>query len=208
MRGRLIAVEGVEGAGKTTLAAAIAGHLEEKGLRVSVFREPGGTALGESIRRILLHSEMDIPARTEVFLFMASRAQLVVEKIIPALSAGRTVVLDRYLLSSVAYQGGAGDLGIEGVIEIGRLAIEGAAPDLTLLLDIDPRQGLGRLSTRRFDRIEKKGLSYHEKVRRSFLDAARIYPWPVVVIDAARPMAQVHEEARRAVDALFEHTRT
>ena len=120
----IIAVEGVEGAGKSTLIRTLSRRLEDRAGPPVVLREPGGSALGEEIRNILLHSEYEIPAETEVFLFMASRAQLVREKIIPAVRAGRTVLLDRFLLSSVAYQGGAGGIGIENVIEMGRLAIK------------------------------------------------------------------------------------
>lgn len=212
MRGRVLAVEGGEGAGKSTLAGAIAERLDDGGAPVLVLREPGGTGLGESIRNLLLHPDLpaesapvptDMPAATELFLFMASRAQLVREKILPAIAAGRSVLLDRYLLSSVAYQGGAGGIGIEAVIQVGRIAIEGAEPDLTLVLDIDPRESLGRLETRKFDRIERKSLEYHTAVRKAFIEAAGVYPWPVQVLDAARPFQQVLEEAWSAVHALF-----
>lgn len=200
----LIAVEGVEGAGKSTLVRALASRLEDSGRNVLVLREPGGTALGEEIRNVLLHSEYTIPAETEVFLFMASRAQLVREKILPALKSGRTVLLDRFLLSSVAYQGGAGGIGIAEVIEMGRLAIQGAEPALTLLLDIDPKESLGRLETHKFDRIESKNFQYHKDVRAAYREAAELYPWPIKVVDAARPVEEVQEEAWRAVDALFQ----
>jgi len=201
----VIAVEGVEGAGKSTLVRALALKVRRRGREVEVLREPGGTPLGEEIRRLLLETEYELSAEAELFLFMASRAQLVREKILPALAAGRVVLLDRYLLSSVAYQGGAGGLGTDTVLAMGRLAVKGAEPDLTLLLDIDPKESLGRLETHRFDRIEKRHFGYHRDVRRAYLLAAETYPWPVRVLDAARPPEEVLRDAWSEVDALLGH---
>lgn len=201
--GRIIAVEGVEGAGKSTLMRGLAGSLDERGVRTLSLREPGGTDLGEQIREVLLHGQIDLSPETELFLFMASRAELVRERILPAVDEGTSVLLDRYLLSSVAYQGGAGGLGIEKVIDIGRLAVSGAEPDLTILLDVEPGVGLERLAGGALDRIEGKGLEYHGEVRRAYLEAAAIYPWPVTIVPAAGTPEEVLEKTWEAVYALF-----
>ena len=201
--GRVLAVEGVEGAGKSTLLRGLASRLEEERIPVLSFREPGGTDLGERVREILLHGHSDLSAETELFLFMSSRSQLVRERILPAVAGGTTVVLDRYLLSSVAYQGGAGGLGIQTVVDIGRIAVKGAEPDLSIILDLESEEGLSRLSGGSLDRIESKGLDYHRKVRRAYIDAAALYPWPVTVIPAAQAPGKVLDDAWEAVRALF-----
>ncbi|MHC4657748.1 MAG: dTMP kinase, partial [Planctomycetota bacterium] len=166
---KLIAVDGPDGCGKSTQARLLAEWLQEQGVAVESFRDPGDTAIGEKIRQILLNPEhlaMSTPA--EVLLYMAARVQLWAEKIAPALKENKCVVLDRWLSSTCAYQGYAGGFGMDKVIKIAAVSLERPWPDLTIILDVDPNIGLSRLN-REFDRIEQKGDGYHQKVREGFL---------------------------------------
>lgn len=181
-------------------------------------REPGGTAIGEQIRALLIdprHAELT--PRTEMLLFAASRAQLVVEVIAPALARGRIVVCERYVDASLAYQGVARDLGVDLVRAVNDAATGGLRPDLTLLLDLDPETGLrrARAATARArpvgarpaweggDRLERETLAFHARVREGFLALARIEPERIRVLDAGRPVADVQEEIVAAVDGLL-----
>jgi dTMP kinase len=203
MRGRFIVVEGIDGSGKTTLAALLARHLERRGRRVVRTREPGGTRLGEKIRKLLLdarHSEM--APLTELFLYMASRAQLLEEVIRPALRAGHDVVCDRYYYSTAAYQGAAGGVGLEGVLELAERIARFERPDLVAVLDLPPRAARARRAGPG-DRVERKGLAYQERVRQGFLRIARRNPRRVRVLDAARPVEEVFRDLREAVDRVL-----
>jgi dTMP kinase len=197
-RGLFLTLDGPDGGGKTTQAARLVGWLRARGEDVVACRDPGGTALGERLREILLdRATLSLGVRAEMLMFMASRAQLVEEVIRPALSAGRMVVSDRFLLANIAYQGGAGGLSAEEVGRVGRVATGGLLPDLTLLLDIGPKAARERAGAAR-DRIEDRPDSYHAGVREGFLDAARAvccadYPAPIVVIDAAADPDTVFE---------------
>ena len=155
-------------------------------------REPGGTAVGERVRSVLLDRRGRMCAETELFLYMASRAQLVREKIAPALRRGRWVVCDRFLYSSVAYQGAAG-LDTRGIWEMGRLAVDGATPDLVLFLDLDPRAAFRR-GARSRDRIERRSIAYHQRVRAGFRRAARRLGRRAVLVDAAAPEDDVAKQ--------------
>jgi dTMP kinase len=197
-RGRLIAFEGVEGAGKSTQVELLRQALEKAGHRVVTTREPGGTPLGEQVRSILLDPASALEARTEALLFAASRAQLVEQVIRPALERGEVVLCDRYLDSSLAYQGAARGLGVEAVAAINRFATAGLVPDLVVLLRLDPAEGLARGRGGR-DRIERQDLEFHRRVARGFLDLAAADPDRFVVIDAAAPPDQVAAEVRAAV---------
>jgi dTMP kinase len=197
-RGRLIAFEGVEGAGKSTQVELLRQALEKAGHRVVTTREPGGTPLGEQVRSILLDPASALEARTEALLFAASRAQLVEQVIRPALERGEVVLCDRYLDSSLAYQGAARGLGVEAVAAINRFATAGLVPDLVVLLRLDPAEGLARGRGGR-DRIERQDLEFHRRVARGFLDLAAANPDRFVVIDAAAPPDQVAAEVRAAV---------
>jgi dTMP kinase len=199
MRGRFIVVEGVDGSGKSTMALRLADHLTRRGRKVLHFREPGSTRLGEKIRALLLdakNSEM-VPF-TELFLYMASRAQLVDENIRPALRKGMDVVCDRYYYSTAAYQGAAGKIGIGTVIEVAEKIAKFERPDLVALLDLDPAVARKREGNRR-DRVESKGLEYQRKVRAGFLQLARNNPRRVKVIDASRPADEVFQDLLKAV---------
>lgn len=183
--GRFICLEGPDGAGKTTQAARLVEWLRQGSLDVLPCRDPGGTPLGEQVRTLLQgRDQAPIGLRAEMLLFMASRAQLVDEVIRPALSTGRIVVSDRYLLSNVVYQGYAGGLGVEELWLVGRAATGGLMPDLTLILDVEPEAALRRIGAPR-DRIEDRPLAYRRRVREGFLQIAATCPAPVVVVDAS-----------------------
>ncbi len=192
-------LDGPEGAGKTTQAERLVGALRAAGGRAALVRDPGSTPVSERIRRILLDpdvGEMDV--RTELFLYMASRAEMVAQLVAPALGRGETVVSDRFVSSSVAYQGYAGGLDPEVIWEVGRLACGGIEPDLTVVLDLDVGAGMARIS-RRPDRMEAKDRAYHEKVRQGFLAMARARPDRFAVVDASRSPDEVAEAIREAV---------
>jgi dTMP kinase len=188
--GFLIAFEGVEGAGKSTQLDLLRGELERRGHEVVVTREPGGTPVGERVRKVLLDPAVDLDPRAEALLFAAARAQLVEQVIRPALERGAVVLCDRYLDSSLAYQGGGRGLGRGPVQEVNRFATGGLLPDLVVLLDLDPAEGLGRTTARR-DRIEVEGLGFHRRVREAFRELAAGDPGRFAVVDAAAPAGQV-----------------
>ena len=203
MRGRFIVVEGIDGSGKSTMAARVSAELARRGRRVLRTREPGGTPLGEKIRGLLLdagNSEM-VPL-TELFLYMASRAQLVDEVIRPALLGGTDVVCDRYYYSTAAYQGAAGRVGMKTVLDLAEKIARFEKPDLVALLDLPPAVARRRAGDRR-DRVESKGLAYQTRVRRGFLQLARRDPRRVRVIDAARDADLVFAELWKAVDRVL-----
>jgi len=207
--GRLIAFEGVEGAGKSTQLELLRRRLEGRGgpgdrsREVVVTREPGGTPAGERVRALLLDPGVELHPRTEALLFAAARAELVERVIRPALERGAVVLCDRYLDSSLAYQGGARGLGRGPVQEVNRLATGGLLPDLVVLLDLDPAAGLLRHRGER-DRIEALDLAFHRQVREAFLDLAAADPGRFAVVDAAAPVPEVAARVQAAVLALLE----
>ena len=200
---RFITFEGGEGCGKSTVLKAIKERLESEGVSVVLTREPGGTPIAEQIRNVILdkgNTAMD--GRTEALLYAASRRQHLVEKIWPALQEGKTVLCDRYLDSSLAYQGGARGLGIDEVLSINLFATEGTYPDLTLLFDLEPEQGLARIvanQNREVNRLDLEKLDFHHQVRNNFLALAKRYPDRYVIIDASQPLADVIEDAYKAI---------
>ena len=162
-RGILVTFEGGEGSGKSTQIARLARDLKQKGLRVFVTREPGGTRVGDAIRAILLDTRHEINAATETLLYMASRAALVREVIGPKLKKGFVVLCDRWVDATFAYQGAAGGVDPLWIRRVGRVATDGITPDLSLFLDLPVREGLERAGKRKaHDRIEKKGIRFHE----------------------------------------------
>jgi dTMP kinase len=183
--GLFVALEGPDGSGKTTQAAKLATWLASTGREVVSAREPGGTALGERLRSILLdRSDVAIGMRAEMLLFMSSRAQLVEEVIRPALNRGAVVVVDRFLLSTVVYQGYAGGLDVDQLWRVGLTATAGLLPDLTVLIDVTPEIALSRIGPGR-DRIEDRGEGSRNRVREGFLIASKTYPAPIVVVDGS-----------------------
>ncbi len=182
--GRFLVFDGPDGSGKSTQFARFAARCRAAGLAVCEVREPGGTSIGEQIRQVLLdpaNAEMSIGC--EVMLYMASRGQLVEEKIAPALARGEIVLADRFVSSTLAYQGTAGGLPVEDILTVGRVAIGGRWPDLTVIFDVDEKTAKGRLDPRR-DRIEQREAGFHRRVREGFLAQARERPDAHLVIDA------------------------
>lgn len=185
MKGTFITVEGTDGAGKSTQVRRIGRWLEETGRRFCLTREPGGTALGEEIRSLLLARGTCLSPWAEALLYAAARAQHVEEVIRPALARDEVVVSDRFLDSSLAYQGYGRGLGVERVRELNRDATGGLVPDLTILLDVDPEQGLQRAGARSLpDRLEGEGSRFLGRVREGFLALARLEPARFRVIPA------------------------
>ncbi|CAB5000740.1 MAG: dTMP kinase [Actinobacteria bacterium] len=199
--GRFIAFEGGEGAGKSTQAAALAAHLREQGREVVVTREPGGAPAAEAIREILLdHRFAGLSARAETLLFAAARAEHVERTIRPGLERGAVVITDRYLDSSIAYQGISRALGIDVVEEISLWATESLLPDLTIVLDVAPSVGLGRAG--KPDRMEAEPLDFHLRVRQGFLDLAARQPERYLVIAADAERDDIARRVAAAVDVV------
>jgi dTMP kinase len=197
-----ISLDGLDGSGKSTQCRLLAGWLRSGGLDVVACADPGGTAIGDEIRALLLDHRRPMVLACEALLFMASRAQLTADVIRPALEAGQAVVCDRFLLANVVYQGHAGGLDPEQLWQIGRLATGGLEPDLTLVLDLPPEVARQR-RTHPADRLERRDQSYHARVRDGFLDEARRRPERIRVISAEQPVELVHTLVCRAVAGLL-----
>lgn len=208
MSGIFISIEGPEGSGKTTLINALVPKLKSSSRAdIIATREPGGIKISEQIRRIILdpeNSEMD--ARTEALLFAASRRQHLVEKVMPALEADKLVIADRYVDSSLAYQGQARKLGISVIAELNEFATDGLLPQLTLLLDLDPETGLKRIMQHRQDeinRIDMESIAVHQLVRHGFLNVLELYPERIKKIDARQTPDKILEEAYQLIVNRF-----
>ena len=199
-----ITLEGPEGSGKTTAVEAAVKRLNELGYQVVRTREPGGTPISEQIRNVILdkgNTSMD--GRTEALLYAAARRQHLVEKVWPAIKEGKIVICDRYLDSSLAYQGGARGLGIDNILNINLFATENTWPDLTLLFDLDPQIGLERINknaNREVNRLDLEKIDFHNKVRNTFLELAKRYPERYVIIDASKTQEEV---AKATMDAIL-----
>ena len=198
-----ITAEGVEGCGKTTVLKMIYDYLIENGLNVLLTREPGGVKISEQIRSIILNKEnTNLDDRSEALLFAASRRQLLVEKIYPALKENKIVLCDRYVDSSLAYQGGGKNLGVDEVLNINLFATNNTLPDLTLLFDIKPELGLERIkqnSDREVNRLDLEKIEFYNKVRNTFLELAKKYPERYVVIDASKSLDEVYTKTLKIV---------
>ena len=198
---RFIVFEGGEGAGKSTQSRALADYLEARGHAVRCTREPGGTPAAEAIRAVLLDpANAGLDDRAEALLFAAARGDHAARVIRPALERGEIVISDRYLDSSVAYQGVARGLGAERVAELSLWATGGLLPDLTIVLDVDPALGLARVVGP--DRLESEPLEWHARVRHGFLDIAAAAPDRYLVLDGSRPAEDLAVEIAVAVSAL------
>jgi dTMP kinase len=189
-----VTFEGVDGSGKSTQAQLLAERLRSEGREVVLTREPGGTPAGERIREILLHGD-ELAPWAEASLFAAARAQLVDEVIRPALARGADVVSDRYLDSSLAYQGLARGLGIERVLELNLLATSGLLPDRTFLLVLPPAEAAARRGRER-DRIEREGLAFTEEVDRAYREIARVFAQRVSLVDGSQNPEDIAEIVR------------
>jgi dTMP kinase len=190
----LITVEGLDGAGKTTLINRLAEHLD-----ATVLREPGGVPLSERIRDLVRDPGLEVDPRAEALLYAAARAQLVAEKLRPLLEAGTTVILDRFIDSSLAYQGGGRELGVEAIRVLNEFGTGGLTPDVTLLLRIDPAQGLARIAGREQDRLEASGIAFFERVAATYDELAEQPRFRV--IDAQQPPAAVLQAALAALQS-------
>jgi dTMP kinase len=204
-KGRLITIEGLDGAGKSTLAEGLAHELARLGSRVEVLREPGGVDVSERIRALVKDPDLSISPRTEALLYAAARAQLVQERLEPLLRDGAVVLLDRFVDSSLAYQGVGRSLGVEEVRAVNLFATGGLAPDRTLLLRISPAAGRERLRGRALepDRLEREGEDFFAAIASAYDDLARAEPERIRVIDASQPADQVLREALLAVADLL-----
>jgi dTMP kinase len=198
-RGIFITFEGPEGSGKTTHSRLLCGFLRKKGYKVLHTREPGGTLVSEKIRKILLDPKnkgMDVAC--EMLLYMAARAQIVKQKILPALTQGKIVVCDRFTDATLAYQGYAGGMDLKAIENIAGIVTKGLKPDITFLLDIDARAGLLRAG-RSKDRMERKSILYHNKVRNGYLSIAKKEPKRVKVLSSRGEIHLTQEEIRKSV---------
>ncbi len=201
LRGKFIVLDGPDGCGKTTQAKLLAQWLSEQGVPIETFRDPGDTAIGEKIRQILLNPEhITMSTATEVLLYMAARAQLWGEKIAPALTKKKCVILDRWLSSTCAYQGYAGGFGINQVIKLATDSLKMPWPDLTVILDVDLETSANRLSDQP-DRMEAKPRQYHQKVREGFLELAHRQK-NILVVDAAGDIETVQKKILQLVSEV------
>ncbi|WP_054956699.1 dTMP kinase [Paenibacillus dakarensis] len=202
-----ITIEGGEGTGKTTMIGRLAAYMQNNSIPYLITREPGGIDIAEKIRSIILnpeHTSMD--ARTEALLYAAARRQHLVEKVEPALAEGLTVICDRFVDSSLVYQGIARGIGIDEVWAINQFAIENRMPDITLLLDIDPETGLSRIMSnpdREYNRLDMESLAFHHMVRDGYRLLAGRYPDRIKVIDASKSLSQVEQEMIRVLESAI-----
>lgn len=198
-----VTIEGPEGSGKSTATETVINKLKELGYDVVKTREPGGTPIAEQIRNVILDKENKaMDGRTEALLYAAARRQHLVEKVWPAVKEGKIVICDRYIDSSLAYQGGARNLGIDNIVDINMFATENTWPDLTLLFDISPEKGLERISlnkNREVNRLDLETLEFHKKVRQTFLNLAEKYSDRFVIIDASKSREEVAQDALNAI---------
>ncbi len=205
MSGLFLTLEGGDGSGKSTQSALLAAWLRERGREVVLSREPGGTELGAEIRELLLHRRAYMAPRAEALLYAADRAQNVATVVRPALEAGAVVLQDRYLDSSVAYQGAGRVLSPDEVRRLSLWASEELLPDLTILLDLDPAVGRARLdgARTRYDRLEAERQDFHERVREGYLALAAAEPARFLVLDASQPVHDIADAIRGRVATLL-----
>lgn len=202
-KGKFISLEGIDGCGKTTLRDQLYDYYKEK-YEVLVLREPGGTEVSEKIRDMLLDvRNVGIKSRTEAFLYAASRSQLVEEMILPALQAGKIVIADRFMDSTIAYQGYGRGLDIEFLQELNHLCTGGLKPDLTLLLDIDPEEGQKRRNQDIPDRLEKEGLEFQSRVRAGYLALQRAEPDRIKLLNGGASIIELRGQALQHLAVLL-----
>ncbi|MCL3817404.1 dTMP kinase [Aeromicrobium wangtongii] len=197
--GLFLCLEGGEGAGKSTQAALLVDWLESLGHPVLLTREPGGTEVGKILRGIVLSNDTgELSPRTEALIYAADKAEHVDRVVLPALDDGSIVLTDRYVDSTLAYQGAGREIGIAELEAVARWATSDLRPNLTIVLDVDPAVGLARFEGA--DRIEAEPLEFHQRVRQHFLDLAAVDPAHYLVLDASRPAEDIHRDVRAAVD--------
>ena len=197
-----ISLDGIDGCGKSTQVEHLADRLRQEGYDVFTCRDPGSTGLGEAVREILLNRhELDICRMSEMLLFMAARAQMMQALILPALNSAKFVVTDRYLLSTIVYQGYAGKIAVDVIEQVGAIATAGVLPDLNFILDLPLETARKRMNHREVDRMEQMGTDYHEQVRLGFLAHAKTDSQRFVVLDASLPSDAVAEQISEIVMA-------
>ncbi|WP_368658261.1 dTMP kinase [Metabacillus halosaccharovorans] len=207
MKGKFITFEGPEGAGKTSVLELLMTELSGTEMEMIFTREPGGIHISEKIREVILnkeHTEMD--SRTEALLYAAARRQHLVERVVPAIESGKIVFCDRFIDSSLAYQGYARGLGIEEVLSINEFAINGLMPDLTFYFKIDPKVGLQRISKsseREKNRLDLEELSFHQKVQKGYEKVIAMFPERIVVIDAEKSLEEVVGEVKNKLKKII-----
>ncbi len=198
-----VTIEGPEGSGKSSVTKEVVKLLEKDGEQVVLTREPGGTPIAEQIREVILNKENTaMDPVTEALLYAAARRQHLKEKVWPLSKEGKIIISDRFLDSSLAYQGGARGLGIDYILEMNQFATEGYYPDLTLLFDIDPRIGLARIAAnkgREVNRLDLEKIDFHDSVRQTFLSLAKRFPERFVILDASKPFDEVVQDAYHAI---------
>ncbi|MBK0040920.1 MULTISPECIES: dTMP kinase [Leuconostoc] len=204
-----ISFEGPEGAGKTTVLNILIAELQPKlGDNLVTTREPGGNPISEAIRAILQpEDDNGLEKRTEALLYAAARRQHLVEIIQPSLAAGKVVISDRYVDSSLAYQGGGRDLGVEKIWQINQFAIDGLLPDLTIYLDVPSELGLARVTANRkgkIDRLDKESLAFHQKVRQTYLKLQSEFSDRIKIVDATQPLDKVVHDTRELINQVLE----
>ena len=204
-RGILITIEGLDGAGKTTVARSLLEALRGRGIDAQLLREPGGVGASERVRELVKDPELRIGARAEALLYAAARAQLVEEAVTPLLQSGSWVLLDRFIDSSLAYQGAGRGLGIEEVRSINRFATGGLEADRTLLLTLDPELGRARASARsdQPDRLEREPHEFFARIASAYAELAQAQPARIRMIDASLPPDQVLAQALKALEDLL-----
>ena len=208
-KGLFITLEGPDGSGKTSVASLLKERLTAEGHDIVHTREPGGVAIAEQIRDVILdpaNTAMD--ARTEALLYAASRRQHLTEKVIPALEAGKIVLCERFLDSSLAYQGFGRELGMEDILAVNAFAIGDAMPDMTLYLDIDEELGLSRIAAGRAhkDRLDAESVAFHHRVREGYQEILKRFPERIRVVDASLPLEEVTQRCLELIEeALHEH---
>ncbi|PEA52547.1 dTMP kinase [Bacillus pseudomycoides] len=204
MKGLFVTIEGPEGSGKSTLITKLLPYFEKKKQKVVATREPGGITISEEIRTILHKKEHTMmEARTEALLYAAARRQHLVEKVMPALEADYIVICDRFIDSSLAYQGYARGLGVDKVFEINRFATEDCMPDITIYLDIEPEVGLVRIrkdDNREVNRLDLESMEFHKRVREGYLQLVDRFADRIVVVNADQPMEVVVEEVTQLIE--------
>lgn len=206
-KGLFITLEGGEGSGKTTIIKVLSAMLQERGISYMVTREPGGIRIAEGIRELLLHpdhTEMDV--RTEALLYAAARRQHLIEKVEPALEQGMVVICDRFIDSSLAYQGYARGIGIDEILSINAFATEGRFPDHTFYLDIDPEQGLARIAAgkgREINRLDLEEIRFHHQVREGYRQVAAMYPQRIVIINAEQALEAVAQDIKEYLNRFL-----
>lgn len=205
MKGYFITFEGPDGSGKTTVATAVCEQLQKRGYDVIHTREPGGIGISEKIRNIILDPENTMmDAKTEALLYAASRRQHLVEKVFPAIEEGKIVICERFLDSSLAYQGYGRQLGFDEVLEINLFAIDRTYPDLTVYLDVDEQVGLDRLSDRNFkDRLDQESIDFHHRVAQGYQEVLRRFKDRIRIVDASRGKEEVIEDSLNLILGLI-----